>query len=579
MAHLAGVYCHDPGESGRAERLLGDLVLGLGRPRVSYVSGPVRVGLIPQYPDERLLSLPRLDDVDARLGFGGDSYAESEGRAAPPWLRCRYEERAQRLTLSTDRYGFALVYSRRLGNCTAFSTSASALGRLPPTPRRDPSALAELLAFDHLLGTRTHRIEISATPAGHALELTASGAVFRKTHTPSDIRLDTGSRSIPAERILASLHAAMSSALEAAGSTPLLVPRSGGLDSRLLGALATAAGARPATFTFGGTRGRALPPDVQIGQEVARCLGLDWRFHELATDWLVDHARTATQLTDGHLNVLHSSGVSVVEACSGDMTRLDGIGGDVLFGGAFLRGGTFRRIGREARLRELVSRYDRLGQEPWRSLLVPHARSEVAALARAALGESLDVATAGCKDDDPRWFDFWVLENRTRRFINNGPLLWQARTRSTFAFLVPDLVDRLLALHPRERARGRLQHLIFREAWPELAAIPWQKTGRPLGQGGFKDRVAQLVTRAPYEKGRGFFDFDVALASSARMQNFFRQLLLDPRSGINRFDCFARASVERLLEDSIRGMRRGMRALTLLASVVLADQHWSTPLP
>ncbi len=582
MAHLAGVYCHQPSAAEQARNTWQTLQRALGTSNVAWEAGPIKLGVFRHYPDEQLVSLATVGEVEAQIGFGGAGALNDEASAAPPWLRCRYEPKSQKLVVATDRYGFALVYVRRMGSCTTFSTSASLLGRLSPALSLDPSGLAELLAFDHLLEQRTLRVEVSAAPAGHDLEIAPAGVSFRKRHCHGDLPLEPAKPELVLARTaISQLRAAISSTIGLANAgCPVMLPLSGGLDSRLLAVLARDAGAVLETFTFGSAAVEGiLPPDVSIAEKVARQLGVPWRFLELPDDWLVDHALEATRLTDGHLNMLHSAGVSVRQLFNTDRLRLDGIGGDVLFGGAFLRDSTFQSLTRHARLDDLWHRYFRLDAEPWRSILLPAARNEIWRRARDALLTSLDCTTEGSRAEDPRWFDFWVLRNRTRRFINNGPLLWRACARSAFAFLVPKLADQLLSMHPRARQGGRLQRLVFQAGWPEMASIPWQKNGRPLRRPGLFGAVLHALTPPAYPKGRAFFSFDTAFQKSPRMQRFFSDCLLDAHQGIERFGCFDRAGVERLLEDAATGRRNGMRQIALLASLVLADRHWSSTLP
>lgn len=573
MAQLAGIYCHDPVDAEVARRLWDEVQGALGSPSALCDIGPVSVGLFTQHAGERIVAAANA----TTLGFGGTSPEDDVASLVPPWLRCRYEPGSQRLVVATDRHGFALLYSRRIGGCTAFSTSARVLGRLSPAASPDPSALAEVLAFDHLLERRTMQSDVHAIPVGNDLVLTPGGAAFEVRHRYADVRLERSSLEHAVRDVVSRLRSAMSRVVAQSKAEPILLPLSGGLDSRLLAALAKDARGRVETFTFGsGDDGPRAVPDVAIGRRVAGRLELPWRFVELEDDWLEGSAERAIGLTDGQLDLSHSAGISVTRRFGSGSLRLDGIGGDALLGGAFLRRATFLSATRGARLEHLWRRYFRLHHEPWRSVVLPAAAAELERRARESLGASLDAATEGIANDDPRWFDFWVLRNRTRRFINNGPLLWNGCARSVYVFFDPALVDLLLSMHPTLRQGGRLQRQVFNAAWPELADIPWQKSGRALRRPGWLRGVVHALTPRAYPGGRPFFVWSTALQRSPKLQHFLSACLLPARDGVDRFGCFDRGAVESLLAHAIAGRRNAVQPLLSLASLVLSDRHGSS---
>lgn len=583
MAHIAGLYTGSDGDP-TADALWAALTRRLGAPGASASAGRLRAAVFPQHAGERCVPPGgAAKPGGVALGFGGDSTGRPPEALTPPWLLCRYDAARRTAIVTTDRHGFALVYVRRIGDCTMFSTSAAALGRLPPAPAADPTAIADMLAFDHLLGERTYRIGVSAVPAGFDLEVGPAGIVFRRRFRYTDIPLSRSEdRASAASALLLPWREAVASTLRGrVEQGPLLVPLDGGLETRLLTASATEAGAAVETFTFGsdGVSGapRRYAEDVAIAREVTGALGVPWRDLPLEHDWAEVHARRAAELTDGHLDLLHAFGVSLTDAFPPGRLRLDGLAGDVVLGGSSLKPQLLAAASRSQCVDALWRARGRLDAPGWQRLLARSARGEMHARARGSLRASLEQELGGGRGLDPRWSDFWVLRNRVRRFTLNGPLLWQACARSTFTFFEPRFLERVLAVPPAARAGAAVQAHFLAGGWPDMAAIPWQKTGRPVARPGPLDGVLQRLRRPVYPPGASSHDFDAELRASPPLRSFLRDTLFDPSSGVGRFGCFDRAAVERLFQDTERGRRGGMAQLGLLASLVLAEQLWSAP--
>ncbi|TKD09177.1 asparagine synthase-related protein [Polyangium fumosum] len=569
MPTLVGVYT-PAGAEREGAALFRELTRDLGSAASSLHEGPLRAALFPQHAGERIVCPGAPGAAGHAIGFGGDEQKSPAARLVPPWLLCRWDAARGVAVVEVDRHGFALVYVRTVGACVVFSTSAGRLGQLAPRSSLDRHALAELLAFDHLLGERTLRREVNALPQGAALEIGPAGPSFPRRFRYAELPIDRGTSPAAAVSALIPLwREGLADALATRGDQPLVVPLSGGLDSRLLLATAASAGASASAFTFSGTGERT--PDIGIAEEVCRVLGVPWRALGLDDDWLVDHAVRASALTDGQLNLLHAYGISLTGSFPEGMLRLDGFAGDVVLGASFLRREHLTARSPEARHRLLWASRARLERPAWRELLVPEARGEMLDLARASLTKSLEADPL----DDPRWSDFWILRHRIRRFTVNGPLLWRGVARSAFPFFAPGFIDRLLAVAPEARLDAALQASFFWEGFPHMAAIPWQRIGWPVPRGGVVETLVRRLRKPPYPPAAAFFDHDAVFRRSARLRGFLRDLLLDPRTGVDRFGCFDRASVARLLAGVEAGSRRGMPQIALLASLVLSERVWA----
>jgi asparagine synthetase B (glutamine-hydrolysing) len=543
----------------QARALFASLTSAFGEPAARIETESLSAAVFPQHVGDSVVA------TDGAIGFG-------EVRC-PPWLRCHHDAEKRTTRIEVDRYGFSLVYTRTIGSFVLFCSSARALAALDPKPKRDLSAIAELLAFDHVLGERTLYAGVTAVPQGAELTVSPRGSKLTQRFRYSDIPLHKTTLDAAATDLVTSWKRAIVVALDLQrDGSRITAPLSGGLDSRLLARSAIDAGAELDVFTFARD---ASCPDAMIAREVARTLGTPWRFLTLDDDWLAAFADRASQLTDGHLDVIHSYGVNLLDGFTPGRLRLDGLAGDVVLGGSFL---PIRpppsSLTSKQRLNALWRSRSRLDAAVWQELMLPEARGALTHLAHASLAES--VADAGYNETDPRASDFWVLRHRIRRFTVNGALLWQSVARNVYPFFEPRFVDRLLGVHPDLRRNAALQLRFFQRGYPALARIPWQKTGRPLPEGGLsgvlrRARERLLRKRPAYPPGGSFYSFDEAFKASPRLQAFMRERLLDPSTGLARFGCFDLRAVERLLSDTAAGRQRGMARLGLLLTLTLSE--------
>ena len=571
-ADLAGIYAFpdaEPAVVAEAWRLL----LGGSRSDTVRELGALKLSIGTRSVDDWVVN--ESDPRRQSWGIGGPADPAQLDSAVPPWLRCDYDLVDSSVTLRTDRYGFAPLYWRKLAGSVAFSTSALLLASLSPAPETDRDAIAEFVAFDHLLAERTLTKGVAALPLGHRLLLDKSGARLERHSGYGDIPLDGGLKPQDAlSGLLGAWRDGVAQVLKNAGSRSIVVPLSGGLDSRLLAATAAELGTAPATFTFGQRLvSGGEPPDVTIAREVAKTLGVPWRLLEFKDGWVSDYADLACQLTDGHLNVLHSAGISFGQAFEGSVLRLDGLAGDIVLGGSALLPHVFRETSLEARLQGLWRARSSIESAAWRELLLPDAHRDLTARARASLQESLTDVTAELDAADPRWLDFWILRHRIRRFTTNGALLWRPVAESVFPFFAVDFLDRLLALHPRHRVDARLQALFLHRGYPGMARIPWQKTGRPVARPGWRGRIAHYLSLRRLPAKFPFFDFDAAFRRTVREQDFFRERLLGSSSPLSALGVFNPVAVSKLFERTVAGEARGTRHLSVLLTLARPSER------
>ncbi len=204
-------------------------------------------------------------------------------RRAPPERRAGawtlIEEHDGGLRLTTDRARSHHLLFARAGGAWIICDDPQELRRLLPSWRRDEEAAGVFLHTGFTVGATTLIRGVRATPASAVVDLRPDGSWTSRPW--GAYRYDPEPITAPEEFSVVfrdALDAAVERMLRDAGDRRLLVPLSGGLDSRLLAAWLKRHGARnAAAFTYG-VPGSA---EVAVSRDVAGALGLDWFCVEL----------------------------------------------------------------------------------------------------------------------------------------------------------------------------------------------------------------------------------------------------------------------------------------------------------
>ncbi len=161
----------------------------------------------------------------------------------------------------------------------------------------DPVAEGEFLLTRYVTDAETIWKGVRSTRAGEIVAVDATGAVRSVTyrdHRPGLPEQDGTGGGSPAPREAAEtarsgldegLKMAFDRLERIAGDRPIVVPLSGGYDSRLVASELVARDREVIAYTFG----RSGHPDVEVSREVAARLGIDWRFvpydADVWSDW------------------------------------------------------------------------------------------------------------------------------------------------------------------------------------------------------------------------------------------------------------------------------------------------------
>lgn len=168
---------------------------------------------------------------------------------------------------------FPILYTR--DGELLVSSEPTALLSAMVSPRRDREAAAEFIHGGYLFGPQTLIESVSSVPAGTVTDL-ESGSVVGSYRMPTTY---TESQADPMDYMRHFYDVVVEQFVPlAASGRQLLVPLSGGADSRLIMLALRAAGARNVlAFTYGTT----AAGEVNISREVARVAGYPWKGIEL----------------------------------------------------------------------------------------------------------------------------------------------------------------------------------------------------------------------------------------------------------------------------------------------------------
>lgn len=184
------------------------------------------------------------------------------------------EETPRSLRITTDRArSHHLLFARADGSWLV-SDDPSRMRALLPAWERDAAAAQAFLHLGFVPGTRTLAAGVRATPAASTVTLHTDGSwecdlweTYRYAPEPIRTAADFDLA------FTAALDSAVSRMLETTAGRQLLIPLSGGLDSRLLAVWLHRLGAENVTtFTYGRPESR----ETQISRQVARALELPW---------------------------------------------------------------------------------------------------------------------------------------------------------------------------------------------------------------------------------------------------------------------------------------------------------------
>jgi asparagine synthase (glutamine-hydrolysing) len=509
----------------------------------------------------------------------GDRFCE---RLNGQFVIALYDVTRQRLLLCNDRYGFRPLFFRQQGReFTCASEIKSLLAAADRLPEIDPVGVMELVAYEHELRERTLFRGIEALlPASR---LIVEGGRVRQERYWRYRFADSPSRA--SEEDLASelaerLRTACARQAEGPGRVGLAL--SGGLDSRVIAAALPRHERRVAYTT-----GYPDSLDVLGARQIARACGMRHLHLVPEEGYLSRAAPEVVWRTEGAVPFFNCTGLQFHDRLRPELDIiLAGHAGGDLSGQGLGPQPPFRRP-------------DPLALVQGQQLVLPPARVEELFEAKA-WRESWPEVEAHFRttvEDLPPQRHLadvavvWGLDVGEARFTNHSAQSDRYDFEVRAPMLDYDLVDFFLRVPYRYRFAQRLYKRTLARHFPEVARIPWAKSGGPVPgtpaailwnywYGGATRRIVQRVpalARLRKERVRSLS----VVGDEMRRDTALRTEILDPffRGSAFPSDLLEHQAARRIVEEHWSGARSHPHQVACLTTLALVYRDLAGGIP
>lgn len=390
---------------------------------------------------------------------------------------CLNDAPSDRLLLCSDRFGFRHLYVYEDDRILMFAPELKAFLAYPHFDKTlDEHGLADYFNYSYQLGHRTLFRRVMLLPP--ATTLTCTKGVTELSEYWSAKYEPQLNRNHLDEAVEEGYRRFMQSmARRTAGKRNLIIPLSGGLDSRLITAAAAELGVRFTTATFGFRKST----DVRIARQVTQTLGLpEPVLVEVRPEYIRKYAHRVGELGECSYGSL---GMTTIHAFADLLGPdydglLNGIyGGHISFGSPYFKNPSV--VG-DMTPDQFIDRLSRgLEGQRFNTFLGESAMPGLKELTRSYLRKSVEIEwerTKRASENEAFRLDQFFVYNRIRRCMN-------AIDHNRFFYIdeLPfsgyELFDFYHSLHTDLLLDHFLYKEIYKQKFPRLAAIPWQSTG------------------------------------------------------------------------------------------------------
>jgi asparagine synthase (glutamine-hydrolysing) len=395
------------------------------------------------------------------------------------------------LSIVNDPFGLEPIILLTGPQGIIFASEVKALLQAPHLDRRlDWGAVADFFQFGHLLGGETFFEGVELLPPASLVVYERSklsrGRYWTLSHPDNYERKSCRDYN---DRIYDVLFRAVERSFlpgERCG-----VSLTGGMDSRWILACLTAVGAETRAFTYS----KKTSDDLRIAKEVAEAVGVPHTTLPMPEDYLIRYADAIIYITDGMFSIVHAHVFPFVWDLADRVdVVLSGCGGDGLFGSRAFRGTLGKsQVAKEQALDFLWygSIKHGLPSELMGELFGDRTHNRLRERARQSLKDSLaDCAAAYPADAMAHWYQY----NRLRRFLYGSELIKKPFVENRCPFMDKAVIEAVLELSPWQRFHEQAYCRALRVHFPNVASIPWEKTGLPAS--------TPLLPLLLYERGR-----------------------------------------------------------------------------
>ncbi|PWB76154.1 hypothetical protein C3F09_00980 [candidate division GN15 bacterium] len=474
--------------------------------------------------------------------------------------------RNRRMTIANDRLGHWQLYFFEDNDRLLFAGEVKALLAYERFSRElDPEGVYAYLNYQVHLGDTTFFKGVKRLPWAHQI-VVDNGQVRINPWWEWRFETET-SQTIP--ELVEEGHKLYQEniRLQTHGAKHVAIPLSGGLDSRMVLAHATAAGLEPETFSHGPKRSL----EMRFATRVAKAAGIKHhRIIEIDPAWSYEYAERFTWLTDGLVNINPCVLLGVTERYGlppADTAFLNGLAGRTAFGyGYFNASDISRTLTREQKLdrlrRSLVGQYvDDNYYRMFHPDIRPKLKERYDAAIEADFAQYEKVSDLFCHQRD-----LFTLQNRLKRRFDQIDVN-RFILHDHFALEDDRTLDFYIKLPPALKAYPIRTLLIegLKQKFPHLAAVPQQHSGVDLYSQpskwrtmlkGYGRRVAYYTERLSFglvniRDMDTYVHYNQWYRTNRKLREFIDGILLDPRT-LNR-GYFDPAGVRSMLAYQKRG--------------------------
>ncbi len=448
---------------------------------------------------EKLLSnqdqMSLFDDDSFSLGFSGEVYGMSDNNVTASffaniyksegikslcnlnglYLIAIYDKRLNTFYLINDRYGFKKCYYWLNNDELIFNRDYKHICNHPDFRGHiDEDALADFLYLGFVLEDRTFFREIKLLPAASILTFEKGNISIEKYWDYSFYRQSKQDRT--EADYLKEFYQKLLSAVDKRikGRTDLILPLSGGLDSRTLAGMVSKA-------RFGGkvralSYGHDYCYDVVYGKKIANALRYPHTFLPVSTDYLTRYAEKFVSLTDGtirchnaHLMLFHD--FLFGKKCSNVLT---GFLGDVLTGTNFNK----EWIGNDEN--DVILKTFEISVNHLDDLKYYLTNDLYERIVDKTIPSIKKYFHATNTEDLFYKAHYLTLTQRQRRYVAFNIFSYEPLGNVLSPFTDNDLVDFIIGVPKEFLMEQSLYRKMIARYLPEVASAPWNKTRLPL---------------------------------------------------------------------------------------------------
>jgi hypothetical protein len=445
-----------------------------------------------------------------------------------------WERDTGRLTIVNDRYGFQKLYWWLAPDGLELATEPKALASHPRFDRSvSELALADFLTVGHFLDDRVFYDRVKLLPPA-SVAVWEGEKLVAQPYWDYELPL-AGAASEAGDGAVDEYARLLREAVARRAEPGIALPLTGGLDSRLLGGFLRQEAPDLEVVTT--TVGHDHANDVRFGRQLAGVLGYPHVFAPVGPGYIADHAEEGVAALDGAgiCSTFWILAANEVFESSDAAAAWCGFLGGALAGGDLPRGVNARSEPSLALMTLWRSKFARYCTEAELArLLKPGVYAAVRGEAFATVQRAF---IAAATDDSLNRCMYVDLREKRRRFTSAYRELFGLSCRPVEPFADNDLVDFVLRL-PKEAMVGqRLYRRMVLRHLPELARVPYAKTGAPVDGSRVRYWSRRLAGRARAEV-------------AARMPELAGPLH-DTRAYVH-YDEWVRAGSRRFIEDALR---------------------------